>query len=395
MMKLPSLHIRNYRSAFYKTREISEPTIEDEKYRIALELSNVGIWDWNIVTNKVFYSKESKQIIGYSNHELKNTSEFWDSKVHLDDKETYYNEFKSLLKGHIELYENEYRIQCKDGSYKWILDKAKVVKRDSKGKPSHIIGTHTDITNSKDKEAQLKNNLQLITSQNKRLYSFTHIVSHNLKTHIGNLKNILEFYDESTSENEKIELVEHLKSISDSLTTTIVDLDDIVSIKSKINISQLNERVDLHDFTNKIIESLKIDSDKQGVTIHNALRKDESMLTNRSYLESVFYNLISNGIKYSDPNKKSQIVIQSIHTKDSVKILISDNGIGIDMKKYKDQVFQMYKTFHGTERSDSRGIGLYITKTQVEALQGEILMESTLNEGTAFSITFKNKKNSN
>lgn len=394
-MKIPSLHLKNFKSVFYKNSTVSEPTLDDEKHRIALELSNVGLWDWNITTNKVFYSKESKQIIEYTDKELKNTSEFWDNKVHLDDKETYYSEFKALLKGHVELYENEYRIQCKNGSYKWILDKAKVIKRDAKGKPSRIIGTHTDITSSKDKEAQLNNNLQLITSQNKRLYSFTHIVSHNLKTHIGNLKNILEFYDEAGSETEKIELVNHLKSISESLTTTIVDLDDIVSIKSKININQLNERVDLHDFTSKIIESLKIDSDKQGVVIHNALRKDESILTNRSYLESVFYNLISNGIKYADPNKKSQIIIQSIHNKDYVKILISDNGIGIDMKKYKDQIFQMYKTFHGTNRSDSRGIGLYITKTQVEALQGEILMESTLNEGTAFSITFKNKKKLN
>ena len=130
-------------------------------------------------------------------------------------------------------------------------------------------------------------------------------------------------------------------------------------------------------------------SKNREVTIHNALRKDEVLLTNNAYLESIFYNLISNGIKYSDPKKKSQIIIQSIHTKDTVNILVSDNGIGIDMDKYKDQVFEMYQTFHGTDRKDSRGIGLYITKTQVEALQGEITIESKLNEGTAFSLTLK------
>ncbi len=141
-----------------------------------------------------------------------------------------------------------------------------------------------------------------------------------------------------------------------------------------------------------MIESLQIDSSEKGVTIHNALRKDEVLLTNTSYLESVFYNLISNGIKYSDPNKKSQIIIQSVHTKDTVKILISDNGIGIDMSKFKNKIFEMYQTFHGTERNDSRGIGLYITKTQVDALHGEIQIESVLNEGTAFSLTFKKQK---
>jgi len=391
-MKLPSLNLTAYKSKSYKKNKISNQFFEDEKHKIALEISNVGLWDWDITSNKIFYSKESKQIIGYAEDELKNIFGVWGNQVHPNDREAYDGDFNSHLKGEIDLYENEYRIQCKDGSYKWILDKGKVVERDDNGKPSRVIGTHTDITKLKNNERQLNKSLQLITSQNKRLYSFTHIVSHNLKTHIGNLKNILEFYDEASSETEKKELVGHLQSISESLTTTIEDLDDIVSIKSKVHTNQLNERVNLYNCSNKVIESLKIESSKRGVTIHNALRKDEVLLTNTAYLESVFYNLISNGIKYSDPNKSAQIIIQSIHTKDTVKILISDNGIGIDMDKYKDQIFEMYQTFHGTDRKDSRGIGLYITKTQVEALNGVILIESKLNEGTAFSVTFKKQK---
>lgn len=391
-MKPSKLDLTNYKSKFYKKDKTLNRSSEDRKHEIALEISNVGLWDWNILTNKVFYSAESKHIIGYNNNELKHTSKVWDDKVHPEDREGYYRDFNLHLSGALDLYENEYRILCKDGSYKWILDKGKVIERDNNNKPIRVIGTHTDITNIKKNENQLNKNLQLITSQNKRLHNFTHIVSHNLKTHIGNLKNILEFYDEAVVENEKEELISHLKTISESLTTTIVDLDDIISIKSKTNLNQLNERVDLYSCTSKIIESLKIESFNKEVTIHNALRKDETLLTNRSYLESVFYNLISNGIKYSDPNKNSQIIIQSIHTKDTVKILISDNGIGIDMPKYKNQLFEMYQTFHGTDRKDSRGIGLYITKTQLEALHAEIEVESTLNEGTAFSLTFKKRK---
>ena len=89
----------------------------------------------------------------------------------------------------------------------------------------------------------LKNNLQLITNQNNRLHNFTHIVSHNLKTHIGNFENLLEFYDDATSQEEKEELVTHLKTISESLTNTIVDLNDIISIKSKTKEHQLNEKI--------------------------------------------------------------------------------------------------------------------------------------------------------
>jgi signal transduction histidine kinase len=102
--------------------------------------------------------------------------------------------------------------------------------------------------------------------------------------------------------------------------------------------------------------------------------------------------LISNGIKYSDSSKKSQIIIQTIHTKDHLQILIADNGIGIDTNKYKNQLFEMYQTFHGTDRNDSRGIGLYITKTQVEALNAEIELNSELNKGSTFCLTFKKEK---
>jgi PAS domain S-box-containing protein len=366
--------------------------LQDQKHEIALQISKVGVWDWDIENNKVFYSKESKQLIGYSDNELKNTSKAWDDKVHPDDRNAYFNDFNLHLDGALLVYESEYRIKCKDGNYKWVLDTGKVVERNNEGQATRIIGTHTDITKRKKHESQLNKNLQLITSQNKRLHNFTHIVSHNLKTHIGNLKNILEFYDETDSEAEKKGLVNHLKTISESLTTTIVDLDDIISIKSKANTQQLNQRVNLYTCTNQIIDSLKIESTKNSVTIYNALRMDDSLLTNQPYIESIIYNLISNGIKYSDSNKKSQMTVQSVHTKDTIKILIADNGIGIDMNKYGNKVFEMYQTFHGTDRKDSRGIGLYITKTQVEALQGVILMESTLNKGTAFSLTFKKQK---
>ena len=159
---------------------------------------------------------------------MTNTALEWNQRVHPDDLESYFNDFNLHLKGQLDSYRNEHRILCKDGNYKWILDKGKVVEWDMDKRPTRIIGTHTDITYRKKNEEQSEKYLQLITSQNKRLHNFTHIVSHNLKTHIGNFKNILEFYKESNSEEEKEELMTHLNTISEALTSTIVDLDDII-----------------------------------------------------------------------------------------------------------------------------------------------------------------------
>ncbi|MGB3607390.1 sensor histidine kinase [Psychroserpens sp.] len=366
---------------------------EDLKWQIALENSEIGLWDYNVITDTVFYSTESKRMLGYASHELGNTAIEWNRRVHPEDIDNYFKDFNAHLNGDLSVYRNEHRIQCKNGSYKWILDKGKVVGTDANGKPSRIIGTHTDITYRKKKTQQSEEHLQLITSQNKRLHNFTHIVSHNLKTHIGNFENLLEFYEDSNSEDEKTELFEHLKTISKALTTTIIDLDDIISIKSKSESNQLNESVNLFNCADKIIKSLEIDSALHTVSIYNTIKQDDVLIANRSYLESILHNLISNGIKYRAKERSPKITLQSVSTDTDLKLLISDNGIGIDTEKYKNQLFEMYQTFHGTKREDSRGIGLYITKTQIEALGGSILVESILNEGTTFTLTFPKQKN--
>ncbi|MEH6537486.1 MAG: PAS domain-containing sensor histidine kinase [Psychroserpens sp.] len=390
-MKLWWKKILGFTSNSHNTSK-NEKSLDEFKWEIALENSEVGLWDYNSRTDQVFYSKVSKEILGYQDHELTNSAMEWNQRVHPEDLETYFKDFNAHLNGHLDTYRNEHRVLCKDGNYKWVLDKGKVVERDKNGKPTRIIGTHTDVTYRKKKDEQSEKYLQLITSQNQRLHNFTHIVSHNLKTHIGNFKNILEFYDDTNSEEEKVELIEHLNTISEALTTTIVDLDDIISIKSKSNTQELNERVNIFDCAEKIIDSLEIDIANNEIALYNSIRKDDFLVANRSYIESILHNLISNGIKYKSNERNSKVILQSIHTSKELKILVSDNGIGIDIDKFKHQLFEMYQTFHGTDREDSRGIGLYITKTQVEALGGTIDVESNLNEGTTFILTFKKQK---
>jgi len=367
----------------------SNKNYDELKWQVALENSNVGLWDWNAATNQVFYSKTTKELIGYKDSEINDTQIQWDKRVHPEDREAYFKDYEAHINGNLDHYKNEHRVRCKDGSYKWVLDRGKIVLRDENNKPLRIIGTVSGITQRKKSEALLNKNLELITNQNKRLHNFTHIVSHNLKTHIGNFKNILEFYEEATTEDEKEELFDHLKTISGALTDTIVDLNDIISIKSKTNIDQINGQINIYSCANKIIKSLELESQQKNITIHNAIREVDNIKTNVSYFESILHNLISNGIKYSHPDRKSKIMLQTMHTNTELKILISDNGIGIDLEKHKNQLFEMYQTFHGTNREDSRGIGLYITKTQVEALGGQIELSSTPNEGSTFTLTFK------
>lgn len=360
------------------------------KYQFAVKNSEIGVWDWDANTNKVFYSDESKKILGYKPHEIKDHAEEWNKRVHPEDRDTYYNDFQMHLIGEKDSYQNEHRILCKDGTYKWILDSGKVVSKDKNGKPLRAIGTHVDITQRKKDEILLNENLKVIAKQNKRFYNFTHIISHNLKTHIDNFKSILEFHDAAESQSEKDQMFEYLKNISSTLTDSMTDLTEVINVNNEQG--NINEDINLKHVINNILHHLKIDIDSSQANINTSIDNDIFIKGNSAYLESIFHNLISNALKYRYENKPSEINIQAIETVNGIDIIIVDNGIGIDLDKYEGEVFGMYKTFHKSHRKDSKGVGLYLTKLQVEDLGGLITVESAINTGTEFKLSFPKEK---
>ncbi len=126
----------------------------EQRWHFALEGSQNGVWDWNMQTNEVFFSKRWKEMLGFGEHEISNRLEEWDKRVHPDDKARVYADVEKHMKAETAYYENEHRVLCKDGAYKWILDRGMIVERDGNGKATRMIGTHTDITGRKrDEEA--------------------------------------------------------------------------------------------------------------------------------------------------------------------------------------------------------------------------------------------------
>jgi PAS domain S-box-containing protein len=128
---------------------------EQMSWVYAMEGNRDGVWDWNVVTGEVFYSTRWKEMIGFNEDEIRNELSEWDKRVHPDDKDKVYADLNSHLNGDTPYYENEHRMQCKDGSYKWILDRGKIISWTEDGKPLRVVGTHTDITFRK--EVELKN----------------------------------------------------------------------------------------------------------------------------------------------------------------------------------------------------------------------------------------------
>ncbi len=355
-----------------------------ERLEFALEGSNDGVWDWNAINNKTFYSERSVTMLGYDIDEVEFMSTWWDEKVHPDDQPAYFSEMRKHMDGLSPNYLLEYQIQCKDGSYKWILDRGKVMEWDERGKPKRIIGTHSDISGRKKNEQTLKNSIDIIAEQNKRLLNFAHIVSHNLRNHVGNFQMTLGFLDEPTTAKEQQETIGYLRTISDSLSQTMEHLNKVVAIQ--VDSQKQKESLNLADKVSATLELIKGEVNAKQATIVNSV--DSSLFIEHlpAYLDSILLNLLSNALKYSDPARKPVISIVSETIEGKTILRISDNGSGIDMEKYGHQLFGMYQTFHGNE--NATGIGLFITKNQIEALGGTVSVESTLGEGTTFTIEF-------
>jgi signal transduction histidine kinase len=356
--------------------------VADERYHFAVQASDRGVWDWDMVTGKVYYSSESMKILELTESDLVAAPEEWDERVHPDDRNEYYGNINLHFENKIPFYETCHRVLC-NGRYKWILDRGKVIERDTDGKPLRIVGTHTDISDQKEKELELAKMLEILNTQNNKLLNFAHIVSHNLRTHSGNIKSLLDLHKEALLSD--FDTLSNIQIVSDELFSTIENLNDLVNIHT-VKDKEIEE-LNLNVYVNKVLDVLHDSIKQREIVVLNYTQSCVTIEGLPAYLESILLNIITNAIKYSDSKKVSKIIFTSEENEEFIILNIKDNGLGIDLNKHKDAIFGLYKTFH--KNNDARGVGLYLTKNQLESMGGKIEVESALNFGSTFKIYFK------
>jgi signal transduction histidine kinase len=253
---------------------------------------------------------------------------------------------------------------------------------DDEGNCITVRGIFQDIDSIKKNGINLQSSINLLDDQNKRLQNFAYIVSHNLRSHAGNLKFMVNLFEETQLKDDKLEIFSHIKTISESLSATMGHLDDIVKIQSEI--SRERKPVSFQNIYNNVTLALKANITATNATIKTDFSKAEQINYIPAYLESIFQNLITNALKYKHPNRNPVITCYTQQAGNNIYLVFEDNGIGIDLERYGADVFGMYKTFH--QNTDAKGIGLFITRNQVEALGGSIHVESTVNVGTKFTV---------
>ena len=252
-----------------------------------------------------------------------------------------------------------------------------------------------DITKEKRAKRKIlkaKKNLENLTKelklQNQQLEDFSHITTHNLRAPVNNLNALLELFKISKNKEDKSVLFEKLEKVVAHLTRTLNTLVDSLKVKTLESI-QL-EKLDLKMVLEKTREILTAEIEETRAIIKGDFSKIDYVIYNKIYLESLFLNLISNSIKYKNPDRTPEILITSqVYNNGQVKLRFTDNGLGMDLDRYGSKLFKMNKVFHN--HPEAKGIGLYMTKTQIEALGGTITAESEVGKGTTFEIIFKNQ----
>jgi PAS domain S-box-containing protein len=357
----------------------------EARWNFALEGSGDGVWDWNALTDEVFFSKQWKEMFGYSDGEIGNTLSEWDKRVHPDDKAQCYADLEKHFTGITEIYMNEHRVLCKDGSYKWIFDRGKVVNWQPDGRPLRVIGTHTDISGRKKTEQSLLAAIEKEKELNELKSKFISVASHEFRTPLSTIlassESLGSYWDRMTAEQRELRFskirqqVEHLnKYIGEMLHLTRLQAKEYLLDPVKFDMVELFKTT-IEEFRNIGSKNDRFDFESPKGPLNVYLDKNE--------IAKVLNNLITNALKYSEADMLISVKLNSDNN--SVYFSIKDKGIGIgktDMKHLLEPFFRA----SNAGNIPGTGLGLNIVKEAIDRHKGTLTVKSKLNAGSEFIV---------
>lgn len=229
-----------------------------------------------------------------------------------------------------------------------------------------------------------ENLMDELTVQNQQLNDFANITSHNLRSPASNITALIATIEENSTVDEYKIIFDMLKKVAQNLNESLNQLMEVLHIKKNKLIDK--EVLTFQKIYSKTLESLQGEILKSSAIIKADFSEIEQVEYSQIYLESIFHNLISNALKYRDKIRIPEITIKTEKINGNIFLHITDNGIGIDLDKNGHKIFGMHQIFHN--HPDAKGIGLFMTKTQIESMKGKISVKSQVNIGTTFTVMF-------
>lgn len=346
---------------------------------------NMAWWRMNVKTMKAEYHSLKAEILGYTPEELSDDVMQIMSFLHPDDYQSTWDAMLHHLEGSSPLYEIVYRMLCKDGKYKWILDRGKIAKYDEYGKPEIVIGIFTDITQLKEIELLLKQEKDRLIYANEAKTKLVSILSHDLRSPYATIINYLELLNERFDIFDDSKKKEIIRIVYETSKSSLHLLENILEwARSDSELIKVNKvAVEINGYIRQQLDVFENSAKLKNITFQVTGEKNLKLNTDLNLFSTIIRNLLSNAVKFS--HKNSTIYIDYNKIDNNVVFSVRDNGIGMNEKQINN-LFSITNTSSriGTDGERGTGFGLKIVKEYISHLKGKIWVSSEVNLGTTF-----------
>ncbi len=356
----------------------------EERFHLAMLGASDGLWDWYLEKNTMYLSPRWKQMLGYQDNEIPSQFEVWHQYLHPKDYPRVIADIYAYLNRETLSYECSYRIRHKDGHYLWMLERGIAIWSQS-GKPVRMVGTNRDLTIQKQAEEKLHQAKAAAESASQAKSTFLANMSHELRTPLNGILGYTQILSRGKSltlkQQEGIDIIHRSGEYLLTLINDILDISKIEADKIELCLIDFN----FNEFLQNITKLFQFRAEQKGITFSYqklshlpvAVRADEKRL------RQILINLLNNAIKFT---QAGSVTFKIGYHNGNIRFQVEDTGIGIAQSEHS-QIFQPFQQV-GEQKyhSEGTGLGLTITKKLVEMMQGELHVESVLNQGSTFWV---------
>jgi len=363
--------------------------LTQERLNLALEGSNLALWDWDISYDRIYLSSRWAEMLNDVTEETMVTVEQMFNNIHPEDREVARKNLAPVLKGASGYYSAEYRVKRENGEWLWVATNGKVVERDAQGRALRMTGTNADISERKHAEDVLMHAKRAAEQAAKTKSDFLANMSHEIRTPMNGIIGMTDLALDTELNREQQEYLNIVKSSAHSLLHIVNDILDFSKIESgKMDIESIE--FSLEQMLRDTMRSLAVRAHQKGLELllHVAADVPDKLMGDPGRLRQVIVNLVGNAIKFTEKGEIEVAVnvIQSIHDgRIKVRFNVRDTGIGIPKDKFKT----IFESFSQADTSTTRkyggtGLGLTISAQLIELMNGHIGVESEMGQGTTF-----------
>jgi PAS domain S-box-containing protein len=380
----------------------------ERRYELAMAAANDGLWDWNVITDKIYFSPRYFTMLGYEPYELPPEYQTWVDLLHPDDRDTAVTSLREAIRSRSVSYVSEFRMKRKSGEWCWILDRGEVVEWDDTGKPMRMVGTHADITSRKQFEQTLATERDLLEQRvSERTADLTHAntllaraarlkdeflanMSHELRTPLNVILSVSEALQEQAFGTLNARQTRFVKSVEQSgrhllsLINDILDLSKVEAGKLAMNVGPVNMRIVCDaslQFVRQAAAAKGLHLDRQIDIPSDEIEADEQRLT------QILVNLLSNAVKFTPSGGAIGIDIRSWDDDTKMRVSVWDTGIGISAEDIPRLFTPFGQLDSGLARQhEGTGLGLSLVKRLTEMHGGSVWVESEEGKGSTFTL---------